>query len=61
MTISHLDVDLAGVFEYGQCYVALSRATSLDNLRVLGFQRKAVKVLEGVPLVFGPTFQINKD
>ena len=45
MTISHLDVDLAGVFEYGQCYVALSRATSLDNLRVLGFQRKAVKVL----------------
>lgn len=45
MTISHLDVDLVGVFEYGQCYVALSRATSLDNLRVLGFQRKAVKVL----------------
>ena len=31
MTISRLHVFLGGVFDYGQAYVALSRATSLDR------------------------------
>lgn len=30
MTISRLHVFLGGVFDYGQAYVALSRATSLE-------------------------------
>lgn len=34
MTIPQLEVDLAGCFEVGQAYVALSRATSLEGLRL---------------------------
>jgi hypothetical protein len=31
MTIPYLDVSLHGVFDYGQAYVALSRATDLEG------------------------------
>lgn len=34
MTISQLEVDFSGCFEVGQAYVALSRATSLQGLRL---------------------------
>lgn len=43
MTIDSLEVDLNGVFEYGQCYVALSRARSLDGLIVKGLNPNKVK------------------
>jgi ATP-dependent DNA helicase PIF1 len=42
MTIDCLDVCLDKVFEYGQAYVALSRAVSIDRLRVSGFDPKKV-------------------
>ncbi|GAA6009624.1 hypothetical protein JCM11491_001037 [Sporobolomyces phaffii] len=41
-TIALVKVDLGKVFEKGQSYVALSRATSLDGLQVLNFDPKKV-------------------
>jgi ATP-dependent DNA helicase PIF1 len=37
MSIDYLEVDLATVFEKGQAYVALSRARTLEGLRVVAF------------------------
>ncbi|OMH85967.1 ATP-dependent DNA helicase pfh1 [Zancudomyces culisetae] len=49
-TIDRVKVDLGNVFEKGQAYVALSRATSLDGLQILNFHPSKVfshsKVLE---------------
>lgn len=41
-TIHRVKVDLSKVFERGQSYVALSRASSVDELQVLGFDPKKV-------------------
>lgn len=41
-TLPRVKVDLGKVFEAGQSYVALSRATSMDSLQVLGFDEKKV-------------------
>jgi hypothetical protein len=43
MTIPHLTVSLQGVFEYGQAYVALSRATKLDLLTLRGFNERSIR------------------
>jgi ATP-dependent DNA helicase PIF1 len=42
-TIQRLRVDLQDVFESGQVYVALSRATGVDNLQVIGLNPDSVK------------------
>jgi len=41
-TLERVKVDLRKVFEKGQAYVALSRATSQQGLQVLGFQKQKV-------------------
>lgn len=43
MTIPKLEVSLNGIFEYGQGYVALSRATCLDGLTVHNFEPTRIK------------------
>jgi len=43
MTIPNLEVNLGGCFEYGQGYVALSRATSLEGLRIVGFTPTVIR------------------
>ncbi|GJJ78195.1 ATP-dependent DNA helicase PIF1 [Entomortierella parvispora] len=43
-TLTKVRVDLAKVFEKGQAYVALSRATSLEGLQVLNFHPQKVMV-----------------
>ncbi len=41
-TIPRLCVDMSGIFEVGQAYVALSRCPNPDNLQVLNFSRNCV-------------------
>lgn len=43
MTIPRLSVDLEGIFDYGQVYVALSRAVDSANLQVLNFTKDKIK------------------
>jgi ATP-dependent DNA helicase PIF1 len=38
-TLERVKVNLAGVFEKGQAYVALSRATKMETLEVIGFNK----------------------
>lgn len=42
MTIKHLDLSFRDIFTTGQAYVALSRATDLENLRIFGYNRGCV-------------------
>lgn len=44
LALEKVKVDLSKVFEKGQAYVALSRATSLEGLQVLGFQSDKVRL-----------------
>lgn len=47
-TMSRLKVDMGKIFESGQAYVALSRATSLEGLQVLNFNKRSVQAHERV-------------
>lgn len=47
-SIDRLRVDLRKIFEKGQVYVALSRATSKDHLEVLNFDHRRIHVAEEV-------------
>jgi ATP-dependent DNA helicase PIF1 len=42
MTLEYVEVSSKDMFETGQLYVALSRATHLDGLRLTGFERKQI-------------------
>lgn len=39
MTLEYVEVSSKDIFESGQLYVALSRATHLNGLKLTGFQR----------------------
>jgi ATP-dependent exoDNAse (exonuclease V) alpha subunit len=44
LTLSHVEADLRGVFDPGQMYVMLSRASTSDGLIVRGFHPRAIMV-----------------
>lgn len=48
LSIDYLHVDLKGAFSPGQAYVALSRATSFDTLKVTNFTKKCVITSDAV-------------
>lgn len=48
MTLDCVEISLSRVFEYGQAYVALSRAKSLENTKILDFDAAAIKADETV-------------
>lgn len=56
MTLDCVEISLGRVFASGQAYVALSRARSLQGLRVLDFDPVAVRCDPGV-LHFYATLQ----
>jgi ATP-dependent DNA helicase PIF1 len=43
MTIPLLHVSMKGIFEYGQAYVALSRATDLEGLLLTDYHPNVVR------------------
>jgi ATP-dependent DNA helicase PIF1 len=43
MTIALIETDISACWDYGQAYVALSRATSLEGLTLLGYRRDRIK------------------
>ncbi|XP_055058561.2 ATP-dependent DNA helicase PIF1 isoform X1 [Misgurnus anguillicaudatus] len=51
MTLDCVEISLARVFESGQAYVALSRARSLEGLRVMDFDPRVVQANQDV-LIF---------
>ena len=50
MSLDYAEMDLANTFAYGMGYVALSRVKTLDGVRLVGFERRALlsdpKILE---------------
>ncbi|EEB96457.1 hypothetical protein MPER_04407, partial [Moniliophthora perniciosa FA553] len=51
-TLSRVKIDLRRIFEKGQTYVAISRATSMESLEILNFS--AAKCVVYVPFVLIP-------
>ncbi|KJZ72873.1 hypothetical protein HIM_07817 [Hirsutella minnesotensis 3608] len=59
-TLERVTVNLGKVFEKGQAYVALSRATCKDGLRVLGFDRSKVMAHDRVVDFYGKLYTADQ-
>eukprot|EP01039_Chlorochromonas_danica_P001244 gene1245-1356_t len=57
MTIPFLEVSMKGIFECGQAYVALSRATSLQGLTLRDFNQQAVRAHPKVKAFYSQLLQ----
>jgi ATP-dependent DNA helicase PIF1 len=59
-TLERVKVDLRKVFENGQAYVALSRATCQDGLQVSGFDKSKVTAHPRVGEFYNTLYSVNK-
>jgi len=59
-TLHRVTVDLRKVFEKGQAYVALSRATCQEGLQVKGFDRKKVMAHPRVGDFYNSLYNVNE-
>jgi ATP-dependent DNA helicase PIF1 len=59
-TLERVTVNLGRVFEKGQAYVALSRATSQEGLRVLGFDKSKVMAHPRVINFYGQLYSAEE-
>ena len=59
-TLESVKVDLGRIFEKGQAYVALSRATSQQGLQVLRFDPKKVMAHEKVRAFYDSLYNVDK-
>jgi ATP-dependent DNA helicase PIF1 len=58
-TLQRVTVDLRKVFEKGQAYVALSRATCQEGLQVKGFDKKKVMAHPRVAEFYNSLYSVN--
>lgn len=59
-TLERVTVNLGKVFEKGQAYVALSRATTKQGLRVIGFDRSKVMAHDRVVEFYGKLYSAEQ-
>jgi ATP-dependent DNA helicase PIF1 len=59
-TLERVTVDLRKVFEKGQAYVALSRATSQQGLRVIGFNKSKVMAHPRVVAFYNKLYSVEE-
>ncbi|KKF95469.1 DNA repair and recombination protein pif1 mitochondrial [Ceratocystis platani] len=59
-TLERVSVDLRRIFEKGQAYVALSRATSQAGLRVLGFEKNKIMAHPKVTAFYNQLYSVEK-
>jgi len=60
-TLERVKVDLRKVFEKGQAYVALSRATNMQGLQVIGFDANKVMAHEKVKGFYAERYRRRRD
>ena len=61
-TLPHVIISIdENIFAEGQVYVALSRASSLENLRVLKFDFSQIKCSNSVLLEYERLERVNRD
>lgn len=61
LTLDGAEVELSNCFEAGMAYVALSRVTSLDNLRIAGdFPESTFKIDQSVVQFYDTPFSVQK-
>src|SRR5205823_3067435 len=62
LTLTHVTVSIdENIFAKGQVYVALSRASSLENLRVLKFDFSQIKCSNSVLLEYERLERVNRE